>query len=77
MWHLGVVLLDVGFDQGLETLDRVQGVEAEPLVFERTLEGFDHRVREGDIDLRKHTVQTGGQQGVIHGGVHFSIPESA
>ena len=68
MWHLGVVLVDVEFDEGAEPLDRVQGVEVEPLVFERTPEGFEHRVREGDTDLGKHAVQTGGQQGVIHGG---------
>jgi hypothetical protein len=31
VWHLGVVLLDVEFDQGPETLEGIQGVEIEPL----------------------------------------------
>jgi hypothetical protein len=29
-------------------------------------ERFDHRVREGDIDLGEHTVQTGTQQRGLH-----------
>jgi hypothetical protein len=70
VWHLGVVLLDVELDQGAEPLERVQGVEVEPLVLERAPEGFDHRIREGEIDLGKHAVETRGQRGVMHGGVH-------
>jgi len=51
MGYLGVVLLDVEFDEGAEPLDRVQGVEVEPLVLERAPESLNHRVREGDLDL--------------------------
>jgi hypothetical protein len=51
VWHLVVVLLDVECDQGPEALERVQGVEIELLVLERTPERLDHRVGEGDLDL--------------------------
>jgi hypothetical protein len=49
--HLGVVLLNLERDQGVQMLDRVQRVEVQPLMPQRAPECLNHRVREGDIDL--------------------------
>ena len=56
-------------DQGAEALDRVQGVEVEPLVLQRPPEGFNHRVREGDVDLGEHALEAGAEQRLAHGAV--------
>src|ERR1019366_5470763 len=51
MWHLGVVLFDEERDENAKPLNRVEGVEVEPLVFQRTPERLDHRVGIGNIEL--------------------------
>jgi hypothetical protein len=66
MGHPGIVLLDVELHEGAEPLDRVQRVEVQPLMLERAPERFDHRIREGNVNLRKDAVQACTEQRGVH-----------
>ncbi len=51
--HDGVVLLDEVRNQVAHRRDGIEGVEVEPLVLERSPEGFNHGVRVRNLDLRQ------------------------
>jgi hypothetical protein len=57
MWHLGVGPFDEERHENAKPLNRVEGVEVEPLVFQRTPERLDHRVGIGNIDLCEDALQ--------------------
>src|SRR5450759_2586714 len=66
MWHLVVVLLDEKLHKSSEPLNRVEGVEVKPLVFQRPPERLDHRGGVGNIDLGEDAPQAGAEQGGVY-----------
>ena len=64
--HLGVVLLNEERHECAQPLYRVERVQVQPLMLQGTPKRLDHRVRKGDLDLRKDTVQARGEQGSVH-----------
>ena len=55
--HLRVVLVDVKFDHRTNTRHRIQGIQEQPLMLQRTPIGLDERIGEADLDLGKAAFQ--------------------
>ena len=69
MGHLGVVLVDEERDQGVHTLDGVEGVKEQPVMFQGAPLRLDHRVGLAHLDLGEDAVKAFGQKGSVDGGV--------
>jgi hypothetical protein len=61
----GVMLLDVESDETSTAARGVEVVEEQPVVFEGAPPGLDHRIREGDFDLREDAAETSEAQEYI------------
>jgi len=61
----GVMLLDVDRDETLDGGEGIEAVEEQPVVFEGAPPGLDHRIREGDFDLREDAAETSEAQECI------------
>ncbi len=70
MWHDLFVRLHVQRDQAPQPGLALQTMEIEPRILERAPEGFDHRVRIGDINLSRNAFKVGTAQLVIDISVH-------
>lgn len=55
MGETSVVFRDVERDESLKRRNRVERVEIEPLMLQRSPPGLNHGVREGDLDHRKES----------------------
>jgi len=65
MRHLRVVLIDVEFDHRTNTRHRIQGIQEQSLMFERTPIGLDERIGEAGLDLGEDAFQARTEQGSI------------
>jgi len=61
----GVMLRDVERDETLDGGEGIEAVEEQPVVFEGAPPGLDHRIREGDFDLREDAAETSEAQECI------------
>ena len=65
MGKSGVVLVHVEFDQLLKCADRVERIQVQPLVFERSPPRFDERVGKCDLRHGKKPIQDAGPNQLI------------
>ena len=78
MRHLRVVLVDVKFDHRTNTRHKIQGIQEQPLMLQRTPIGLDERIGEADLDLGKSMRSKHALNKVAFTALlTFSMPESA